>query len=100
MHAPRTATSPADAAQEASTLLAGLVILTIQLFPFTLPLLVLVVAPLALMAAPVLVMAGILVLPFWLARAALRSRARRRSAAGSPREARLAGQGALAVSER
>lgn len=87
MPAPRAAPSSADVATEANTLLTGLGILTVQIFPIALPLLVLVVAPLALVAVVGLLLAGILVLPLWLARIVLRSWSGRRSRAGSPGKA-------------
>jgi hypothetical protein len=69
------APSTADVASEANGLLTGLGILTIQIFPIALPLLVLVVAPLALLAVIGLLLAGILMLPVWLARIVFRGRA-------------------------
>jgi hypothetical protein len=87
MHAPPAAPSSADVATEVNGLLTGLGILTFQIFPFALPLLVLVVAPLALVALAGLLLAIPFVLPVWLARVVLRSRSRRRSAAGSPANA-------------
>jgi hypothetical protein len=79
MRPTRSTTPPADLAAEANGLLTGLGVLTIQLFPLSLPSLVLVIGPLALLAVPGLLLAGIVVLPVWLARAVLRSRARRAS---------------------
>jgi Flp pilus assembly protein TadB len=72
-------TSPADLAAEANGLLTGLGVLTIQLFPFSLPLLVLVIGPLALLAVPLVLLAGLVILPVWLVRLVLRSRSRRAS---------------------
>jgi hypothetical protein len=80
MHTPRAASSSADVATELGGLSAGLGILTIQIFPFALPLLVLVVAPLALLAVAGLLLAIPFVLPVWLARTVLRGRSRRRDA--------------------
>jgi E3 ubiquitin-protein ligase DOA10 len=74
MHAPRTAPSPADLANEVNNQLVSVGILTMQFFPLALPFLVFVVAPLALVAAVGVLLAGILVLPFRLARMVLRSR--------------------------
>jgi hypothetical protein len=71
------APSAADVAAEAGTLLTGLGILTIQLFPVALPLLALVIAPLALVGIAVGLLALPVVLPLLLARALLRSRRRR-----------------------
>jgi membrane protein implicated in regulation of membrane protease activity len=62
------APSPADLAGEASGLLAGLGIVTIQFFPFAMPLLILVIGPLALLALPILVLALPILLPLWLFR--------------------------------
>jgi hypothetical protein len=65
--------------------LAGLGILTMALFPIALPgLLLFVVAPLALVAVVGLLVAIPFVLPMWLARIVIRSRSRRRRAAGQP----------------
>jgi hypothetical protein len=84
MHAPRPTPSSAEVATEAGGLLAGLGILTMALFPIALPgLLVFVVAPLALVAVAGLLLAIPLVLPLWLGRILVRSRPRRRRAAGS-----------------
>jgi hypothetical protein len=84
MHTPREASSSADVATELNGLLTGLGILTFQFFPFALPLLVLVVAPLALLALAGLLLAIPFVLPVWLARTVLRSRSRRRDAGFVP----------------
>ena len=78
MQAQRSGHSPADVAAEANTLLTGLGILTIQIFPIALPLLVLVVAPLALVAMVGLLLVAPVVLPLWLVRTVLRRRSRRR----------------------
>jgi hypothetical protein len=68
--------------------LVGLGILTMALFPFALPgLLLFVVAPLALVAVVGLLLAIPLVLPLGLARIVMRGRSRRRRAAGHGREA-------------
>jgi hypothetical protein len=83
MHTPHTAPSSAEVATEVNGLLVGLGILTMTLFPFALPGLLLalplalLVAPLALVAVAVLLVAGILVLPLRVARVVLRSRSRR-----------------------
>jgi hypothetical protein len=87
MHAQRAGPSSADLAAEANTLLTGLGIITIQIFPIALPLLLLVIAPLALVAIVGVLLAIPFVLPLWLARLVLRSRSRRRGAAGSPGKA-------------
>ncbi len=80
MHAPRAAPSSADVAIEVADLLAGLGILTIALFPFALPGLLLVVVPLALLAIAGALLAAPLMLALWLAHTVLRRRSRRRSA--------------------
>jgi hypothetical protein len=77
----RATPSPGDVAAEANTLLTGLGILTFQLFPIALPLLVLVIGPLALLAVVGLLVAAPLVLPLWLFRMARRAWARRRGGA-------------------
>ena len=59
----------------------GLGILTFQLFPFALPLLVLVIGPLVPLAVVGLLLTAPVVLPIWLARAVRRARSRRRDAA-------------------
>jgi membrane protein implicated in regulation of membrane protease activity len=61
--------------------MTGLEILTLQFFPFALPLVALVIAPLALPALPALLVAGIFVLPLWLGRVVRRSLSRRRRGA-------------------
>jgi hypothetical protein len=72
-------------------LLAGLGILTVTFFPFALPALLLVVAPLAVLALAGALLAMPVVVPLWLVRSLRRGRARRRaddSAAGrAPRRA-------------
>jgi hypothetical protein len=65
--------SPADLASEAGGLIVGLTTLTIQIFPFALPLLILVIAPLAVLALAGLVLALPILLPLWLGRLALRA---------------------------
>jgi hypothetical protein len=80
MNASPTAPSSAEVADQLGSLSAGLGIITIQLFPFALPLLVLVIAPLALLAVPALLLAGLLALPLWLARLVRRGLSRRRGA--------------------
>jgi len=68
--------------------LVGLGILTMALFPFALPgLLLFVVAPLALVAVVGLLLAIPLVLPLGLARIVMRGRSRRRRAAAHGLEA-------------
>jgi hypothetical protein len=79
------APSPADVAQEGSTLLAGAGILTIQIFPFALPLLVLVIGPFLPLALIVPPLVGFVILPLWLVRTVVRRLSRRRRAAGRPR---------------
>jgi hypothetical protein len=87
MHAQYARPSPADVAAEAGTLSAGLGVLTFQLFPIALPLLALVIAPLALVAVAGLLLAAPFVLPLWLARTLRRARSRRRASAGPPGKA-------------
>jgi hypothetical protein len=65
------APSPADLAGEAGALTAGLGILTIQLFPFAMPLIVLIIGPLAVLALAGLLLALPILLPLWLARRVL-----------------------------
>ena len=84
MRATHSTTPPADLAAEANGLLTGLGVLTIQLFPLSLPLLVLVIGPLVLLAVPGLVLAGVIALPVWLARAVMRRRSRRASGRRPP----------------
>jgi membrane protein implicated in regulation of membrane protease activity len=69
--------SAADLAGEAGALSAGLGILTIQFFPFALPLIVLVIGPLAVLAVAGLVLALPILVPIWLARRALTALRRR-----------------------
>jgi hypothetical protein len=74
----RTRISPSEVASELIPLSAGLGILTMVLFPFAVPgLLVFVVLPLALLAVPALLVAALVAVPLWLARTV----SRRRSAA-------------------
>jgi hypothetical protein len=70
--------SPAELAGVAGTLVVGLTTVTIQFFPFALPLLILVIAPLAVLALAGLVLAIPILLPLWLGRLALRALRRRR----------------------
>jgi membrane protein implicated in regulation of membrane protease activity len=79
----RATPSPADVASELNDLLAGVGILTMALFPFAVPVLVLVIAPLALVAVAGLLLAIPFVLPLWLVRMVVRSRSRRRGARAS-----------------
>jgi membrane protein implicated in regulation of membrane protease activity len=70
--------SPADLAGEAGMLVVGLTTLTIQIFPFALPLIVLTIAPLAVLALAGLVLALPVVVPVWLGRRAVRALRRER----------------------
>jgi hypothetical protein len=70
--------SAADIAGEAGGLIVGLTTLTIQIFPFALPLLILVIGPLAVLALAGLVLALPILLPLWLGRLALRALRSRR----------------------
>jgi hypothetical protein len=76
--------SAADLAVEAGGLIQGLGTLTIALFPFAIPLLVLVIGPLAVLGLAGLVLALPIVLPLWLGRLALRALRRRRGARPAP----------------
>jgi hypothetical protein len=67
-------TSATDVADAGGMILAGLGIFTIQLFPFALPLLVLVIGPLVLLGLPLLILALPVLLPLWLFRALRRRR--------------------------
>jgi hypothetical protein len=78
MPSPNHTPEPADVAAEMSTLSAGLGILTIQIVPFSLPLLVLVIGPLL----PLIVVGLLLAAPFWLGRAVLRRLSAARGATG------------------
>lgn len=71
------APSTADLAGELGAIAAGLGILTIQLFPFAMPLIVLVIAPLAVLAVACLLLALPILLPLWLARRVLSALRRR-----------------------
>src|SRR5687768_10085286 len=85
MHRSRTRASPSEVATELVPLSVGLGILTMALFPFAVPgLLVFVVLPLALVAVPALLLAALVVPPLWLARTV----SRRRSAARVQRNCR------------
>jgi nitrate/nitrite transporter NarK len=80
--------SLADLAGEAGGLIAGLGVITVQIFPFALPLLILVIGPLTVLALAGLVLVLPILLPLWLGRLALRalrSRSERRRV-GHPRE--------------
>ena len=77
MDAPRAAPSPGDVAMEVGNLSVGLGIILIPLFPFALPALVLVVAPLALAGVVIALVAAPIVLPLLLVRKVLRARPRR-----------------------
>jgi hypothetical protein len=70
--------SLADLAGVAGALVVGLTTVTIQFFPFALPLLILVIAPLAVLALAGLVLAIPILLPLWLGRLALRALRSRR----------------------
>ena len=60
-----------DLAGVAGALVVGVTTLTIQFFPFALPLLILVILPLGALAVAGLLLAIPIVLPLWLARRAL-----------------------------
>ena len=65
--------SALDLLDEAGALVVGLTTLTIQIFPFALPLLILVIGPLAVLGLAAALLALPIVLPFWLGRLALRA---------------------------
>ncbi len=62
-------TTGTEVAGEAANILAGLGILTIQLFPIALPLILLTLAPLAVLGLALALVALPLLIPFWGARA-------------------------------
>jgi hypothetical protein len=78
MDANNESPSAADLASEAGALSTGLGILTIQLVPFAMPLIVLTIAPLAVVALAGLVLALPIVVPVWLGRRAWRALRRER----------------------
>jgi hypothetical protein len=71
------APSTADLAGEVGALSAGLGILTVPLFPLAIPLIVLVIGPLAVLAVAGLLLALPILLPLWLARRVLSALRRR-----------------------
>jgi Flp pilus assembly protein TadB len=73
-----------DLATEANGLATGLGIITFSFFPFAVPALVFVVAPLALVAVLGLVLALPFVLPVWLVRAVRRRQSRKAGAGMLP----------------
>ena len=75
MPSPRTTLSAPDVAAEVGSLSAGLGIITMSLFPFALPLLVLL-APVALLPLAGLVLAAPVLLPVGLVRRIRRGRSR------------------------
>jgi hypothetical protein len=83
MNTPRRTTSTTEVATEVNGLLVGLGILTVTLFPFALPGVLLVVVPLAVLALAGALLAVPVVVPLWLFRTLRRGRDRRR-ADGSP----------------
>jgi hypothetical protein len=70
--------SAVELASTVGGLVVGLSTVTIQLFPFALPLIVLTIAPLAVLALAGLVLALPVVLPVWLGRRAWRALRRER----------------------
>ena len=68
MNTPRRTPSTTEVATEVNGLLAGLGILTVTLFPFALPAVLLVVAPLAVLALAGALLAIPVVVPLWLLR--------------------------------
>ena len=99
MQAPHAAPSSTDVATEVNRLLVGLGILTMALFPFALPglllalLLVLPTVPLALAAVAVWLLARILALSLRLARSLVGRRPVPRPAAESPGSDPVVGTG-------
>jgi hypothetical protein len=84
MNASRPAPSSADVATEVANLSAGLGILTISLFPFALPALVLVIVPLMPLAIVGALVAIPFILPPWLFRTVRRARGRGGDATARP----------------
>ena len=76
-----TTLSPGEVADETTTSITALSMIVLQFFPFAVPALLLVVAPLALLAAVAALLAAPIVLPIWLIRRARRTRSNRRAAA-------------------
>jgi hypothetical protein len=73
---------PADVASEGNALATGLGIITFTFFPFAVPALVFVVAPLALLGAVAAVLAIPFFLPLWIVRRVRRRRAARTQGVG------------------
>jgi hypothetical protein len=73
-----SAPDPIDVAGHAGGILVVLSTLTIQVFPFAIPLLALTVAPLVVLGIAALLLALPIVLPLWLGRLALRTLRRAR----------------------
>jgi hypothetical protein len=73
MHANSSAPDALDLASWAGGFITAVSTLTIQLFPFAMPLLILTVAPLAVLALAGLVLVLPIVLPLWLGRLAFRA---------------------------
>jgi hypothetical protein len=65
--------SAVDLASEVGGLVAALTTVTIQFFPFALPLLILVIVPLMVLAVAGALLALPILLPLWLGRRALRA---------------------------
>jgi len=76
MDASPTTPTPTDVAGELGAWGVGLGILTMMLFPFAIPLLVLVIAPIALIALAGLLLAAPFILAFMLVRMLVRNRPR------------------------
>jgi hypothetical protein len=98
MDTSRATHSTSEVATETGGLLAGFGIITAALFPFALPGLLLVVAPLALVALAGVVLALPIVLPLWLVRS-LRRRLSARERA-EPRRQPTAGAGSARAVRR
>ena len=87
MDASPTAPTPTDVASELGAWGVGLGILTMMLFPFAIPLLVLVIAPIALIALAGLLVAAPFILAFWLVRMLVRTRSHGRATTQVPGKA-------------
>jgi hypothetical protein len=73
MHANSSAPDPIDLASHAGALTTALSTLTFQLFPFALPALILVLAPLVVLGIAGLLLVLPIILPLWLGRLAFRA---------------------------
>lgn len=76
-----TTLSPSEVADGTATSITALSMIVLQFFPFAIPALVLVLAPLALLGAVAALLAAPIVVPVWLIRRVRRSRSERRARA-------------------